>query len=105
MEVRAGDARGFYAPRHGTGVGDGNACELVVRACVRPLEDWSRELLITSTDYLHLQDGSIVPLMEAATLISCPCSGQLVDLSLRDYADDVSQTLPVPDNGPFRAAE
>eukprot|EP00959_Pyramimonas_sp_CCMP1952_P203038 4246054-Pyramimonas_sp.AAC.1 len=43
--------------------------------------------------------------MGAATLISCPCSGQLVDLSLRDYADDVSQTLPVPDNNPFRAAE
>eukprot|EP00959_Pyramimonas_sp_CCMP1952_P140277 2935269-Pyramimonas_sp.AAC.1 len=43
--------------------------------------------------------------MEAATLISCPCSGQLVDLSLRDCADDVSQTLPVPDNNPFRAAE
>ncbi|CAK0820287.1 unnamed protein product, partial [Prorocentrum cordatum] len=105
MEVRAGDARGFYVPRHGAGMGDGNAGELFARSFVRPLEDWNRELLLNSTDSFHLEDGSTVPLMEAATLISCPCSGQLVDLSLRDYADDVSQTLPVPENSPFRAAE
>ncbi|CAK0860926.1 unnamed protein product, partial [Prorocentrum cordatum] len=104
MEARAGDARGFYVPRHGAGMGDGNACELLVRSCVRPLEDWNRELLINSRGSFHLAGGSAVPLMEAATLVSCPCSGQLVDLSLRDHAGDVSQTLPLPGNNPFRAA-
>ena len=57
-----------------------------------------------STDTIALDNGIEVPLMEASTLIHCPCADQLVDLSTRDCADDVSQALPLSDTNPFRAA-
>eukprot|EP00959_Pyramimonas_sp_CCMP1952_P176241 3682714-Pyramimonas_sp.AAC.1 len=37
MEIRSGTEKAFYVPRHGAGMGDGNACELFVRSFVRPL--------------------------------------------------------------------
>eukprot|EP00959_Pyramimonas_sp_CCMP1952_P377235 7901307-Pyramimonas_sp.AAC.1 len=27
MEVRAGEVKAYFVPRHGAGMGDGNACE------------------------------------------------------------------------------
>eukprot|EP00959_Pyramimonas_sp_CCMP1952_P175205 3661545-Pyramimonas_sp.AAC.1 len=42
--------------------------------------------------------------MEAATLIDSPIHEGQIDISMRDYADDVSQALPLPDGNPLRAA-
>eukprot|EP00959_Pyramimonas_sp_CCMP1952_P187625 3923122-Pyramimonas_sp.AAC.1 len=103
MEVRAGEATAYFVPRHGAGMGDGSACELFVRSPTRPLGDWNRALLLENRDAIEIGDAE-VPSIEAATLIERPIAGQLIDLSMRDYADGVSHTLPIADNNPFRAA-
>eukprot|EP00959_Pyramimonas_sp_CCMP1952_P396361 8304577-Pyramimonas_sp.AAC.1 len=81
MEIRSGTEKAFYVPRHGAGMGDGNACELFVRSFVRPLESWNGELRDQADTSLETARGE-VPWLEATTLISCPVSLSLVDLSL-----------------------
>eukprot|EP00959_Pyramimonas_sp_CCMP1952_P029545 620733-Pyramimonas_sp.AAC.1 len=44
MEIRAGEQVGHFQPKHGTGMGGGNACELFVRSFWRPVEAWRDEL-------------------------------------------------------------
>eukprot|EP00959_Pyramimonas_sp_CCMP1952_P355589 7447611-Pyramimonas_sp.AAC.1 len=95
MGVRAGEEKAYFVPRHGAGIGDGNACEPFVRAFVRPLEE-SRGTIETSEVE--------APLIEAAALIDCPIAGRHIDLSMRGYADDVLHALPIADNSPFRVA-
>ena len=63
---------------------DGNACELFVRSSIRPLEDLTQTLLHFTTDTIPTEAGGEVPLVEAATLIRCPCCEEFAGLSLRD---------------------
>eukprot|EP00959_Pyramimonas_sp_CCMP1952_P215071 4500392-Pyramimonas_sp.AAC.1 len=71
MEIRSGTEKALYVPRHGAGMGDGNACELFVRSFVRPLESWNSELRDKADASLETARGE-VPLLEDATLIACP---------------------------------
>ncbi|CAK0875555.1 unnamed protein product [Prorocentrum cordatum] len=103
MEIRAGNETTYHVPQQGAGMGDGNACELFARSFARPLGDWSRALQATNSDSLRIGETE-VPLIEASTLIECPCAKQLIDLYMRDYADDVSHTHPLPDDNRLRAA-
>eukprot|EP00959_Pyramimonas_sp_CCMP1952_P073017 1525586-Pyramimonas_sp.AAC.1 len=103
MEVRAGNETAYYVPRHGAGMGDGNARELFARSSVRQLGGWNRALQAANPDFLRIGETE-VPLIEASTLIERPRAKQLIDLSVGDYAGDVSHTHPLPDNNTFRAA-
>ena len=103
MEVRAGNEVAYYVPRHGAGMGDGNACELFVRSFVRPLESWNAGLLKGCRASLATDQGE-APLVGATALAHSPIAETSVDLSMRGRADDVSQTLPRPGGDPFRAA-
>eukprot|EP00959_Pyramimonas_sp_CCMP1952_P336267 7041381-Pyramimonas_sp.AAC.1 len=86
-------------------MGGGSARELFARSFIKPLEAWNQFLLVGTQAELEVAGGGSDPMMEAATLIDPPIHSEQIDISLRDYADDVSQTLPLPNGGPVRAAE
>eukprot|EP00959_Pyramimonas_sp_CCMP1952_P264119 5522867-Pyramimonas_sp.AAC.1 len=51
VEIRAGEQVGYFQPTHGSGMGDGNACELCVRSFLRPAESWRDQLYQDATQF------------------------------------------------------
>eukprot|EP00959_Pyramimonas_sp_CCMP1952_P195715 4092173-Pyramimonas_sp.AAC.1 len=68
MEIRAGEQVGFYRPTHGSGMGDGSACELFVRSFLRPVERWRDRLYEDPSLYQSTLTEGETPLIRAASV-------------------------------------
>ncbi|CAK0822016.1 unnamed protein product [Prorocentrum cordatum] len=103
MEIRAGEQVGYFQPKHGTGMGDGNACELFVRSFLRPVEAWRDELGADEATVFCSKLNAQVPLHRASCVMTCSLTNEMHGVSVRDYADDIHQTIPLATSNPLEA--